>query len=285
MPPKRDPRRDQAAVIYKERNGDIDLVTIAEQLGVSPGTVRGWKSKDKDAWSIGTERGSERSKQKTPPAEKSLDQIISDAVEKNENLTQPQKDFCVYFTRNRNATQAYLKAYNCSYNAAHSHGWELLRKVAVKRELQALQQIKNAALGGLCGDDVVELHMRIAFACMEDFTEWDPGCVRLNDSSQVDSQLISEITETREGVKIKLRNQDTSMRFLERYFSLNPMDRHRQEYENKKLELDLIRIEADQPDDADDGSAGGSNFDEALAAATKAAWGSDSESHPPDDSE
>lgn len=43
----RDPNRDKAFEIYSENNGNIELVEIAERLGVSDGTVRGWKSKDK----------------------------------------------------------------------------------------------------------------------------------------------------------------------------------------------------------------------------------------------
>ena len=43
----RDPNRDKAFEIYLENNGNIELIEIAERLGVSAGTVRGWKSKDK----------------------------------------------------------------------------------------------------------------------------------------------------------------------------------------------------------------------------------------------
>jgi len=43
----RDPNRDKAFEIYSENNGNIELVEIAERLGVSAGPVRGWKSKDK----------------------------------------------------------------------------------------------------------------------------------------------------------------------------------------------------------------------------------------------
>lgn len=42
----RDPRRDQAYNFYKAHNGDIKLKDIAEQLGGSEGTKRGWKNKD-----------------------------------------------------------------------------------------------------------------------------------------------------------------------------------------------------------------------------------------------
>lgn len=42
----RDPNRDKAFEIYSEHNGNIELIEIAGRLGVSAGTVRGWKSKD-----------------------------------------------------------------------------------------------------------------------------------------------------------------------------------------------------------------------------------------------
>ena len=42
----RDPNRDKAFEIYSENNGNVELIEIAERLGVSAGTVRGWKSKD-----------------------------------------------------------------------------------------------------------------------------------------------------------------------------------------------------------------------------------------------
>lgn len=43
----RDPNRDKAFEIWKQSNGEIKLKDIAEQLGISEGTVRGWKNKDR----------------------------------------------------------------------------------------------------------------------------------------------------------------------------------------------------------------------------------------------
>jgi uncharacterized protein YjcR len=45
---QRDPKRDQAFEIWKNSGGTKKLSEIAEELGVSPGTIRGWKNKD--AW-------------------------------------------------------------------------------------------------------------------------------------------------------------------------------------------------------------------------------------------
>ena len=46
----RDPNRNKAFEIYEKHGGKIDLVEIASQLNISPGTIRGWKSKD--SWDI-----------------------------------------------------------------------------------------------------------------------------------------------------------------------------------------------------------------------------------------
>ena len=66
MPRARDPNREQAFEIYKESVGMINLVEIASQLNLSPGTIRGWKSKDKwDSKLNGAlQKNTERSKRK-----------------------------------------------------------------------------------------------------------------------------------------------------------------------------------------------------------------------------
>lgn len=66
MPRARDPNREKAFELYKQHNGNIDLVEIASQLSLSAGTIRGWKAKDK--WELklnGTlQKDTERSKRK-----------------------------------------------------------------------------------------------------------------------------------------------------------------------------------------------------------------------------
>ena len=50
MPRPRDPNRDRAFELYAKSAGAIDLVEIASQLNLPPGTIRGWKSKD--GWDV-----------------------------------------------------------------------------------------------------------------------------------------------------------------------------------------------------------------------------------------
>lgn len=99
----RDPNRGKAFEIYKKNAGNIDLVEIASQLNVSPGTIRGWKSKDSwDDQLNGTLRkNTERSKRKKEgkqkekvTAEKEVEQIIEAP-----DLTDKQRLFCLLYVR------------------------------------------------------------------------------------------------------------------------------------------------------------------------------------------
>lgn len=89
MPRQRSPNRDKAFEIYKDNDGNIDLVKIAEMLNLSPGTIRGWKNKDK--WNSklnGTlQTNTERSKRKkgAQPKNKNSKGHVSSVPKGNKN--------------------------------------------------------------------------------------------------------------------------------------------------------------------------------------------------------
>ncbi|KAA8676187.1 phage terminase small subunit [Clostridium sp. HV4-5-A1G] len=89
MPRQRSPNRDKAFEIYKENHGNIDLVKIAEMLSLSPGTIRGWKNKDKwDSKLNGTlQKDMERSKRKkgAQPKNKNSKGHVSSVPKGNKN--------------------------------------------------------------------------------------------------------------------------------------------------------------------------------------------------------
>ena len=310
MPRARCPESVEAEKRYKAGE---KLVDIARSLKVPEGTVRRWKSTQE--WDAKTsKKQNERSvsnangktnvrKQETAriPEPPTLDQQLSRAVDENKELTEKQKDFCLYFSRIKNATQAYYKAFGGAYSTANVNGPKMLVKASIKAELAHLRDIKAAALGGICGDDIVEMHMRIAFADITDYVAFrskrvpvlhngasvtmkDPktgedvpvtksvNVVELFESARVDGQIIAEVSEGREGVKLKLADRHKSLAFLERYFELNPMDAHRKEYDKKRYELDLVKAEAaaQMPQDGDQGSS--SNFLEAMMGVADDVW-------------
>ena len=84
----RDPNRNKAFEIYKKHNGKIDLAEIASQLNISPGTVRGWKSKDSwDKKMNGTfQKNMECSKNKKAEEKKASGRDV-EQVMKNADLT------------------------------------------------------------------------------------------------------------------------------------------------------------------------------------------------------
>jgi len=211
----------------------MSAADAARKYGKKPATVRQWVKRYLNGDIV--TRDKRDSVTKVPKTAAEVDRIIADAVEDNNELTQKQKDFCRYFIRNRNATQAYLKAYDCSYSVANTEGPKLLVNPRVKEELRRLRAIKNEALGDFGADDIVELHMRIAFADSSDFFEFENrnipvldkngspkytlnpetgkaeelyrniNEVRLKSSDMVDGQLINGISEGREGLKLNWR--------------------------------------------------------------------------------
>ena len=270
----RDPNRDKAFEIYREHNGNIDLVEIARQLNVPDGTVRGWKAKDKWEQKLNgtlqknnTERSDKKNAKKNAK-KKVIDDGTKETLE-NEDLTPEQQLFCIYYSKSFNATQSYLKAYGCSYESALVAGPRLLGNVRVREEIQRLKEIKRQQIV-VSEDDMVEFHMRVAFADMGDYVSFEQeevpvmgvfgpltdengkpvtkkvNVVRLKDSSKVDTQLIKEIKEGRDGISIKLLDRCKSLEWLDRYFLMNPMDKHKIEYDKKKLEL--LEAQAKIPD-------------------------------------
>lgn len=229
MARQRNPDRDRARDLWLE-DTERPLKDIALELNLPEVRIRKWKSEGK--WE--KERNGTREKERSDS--KRLAKKLVATVEENEQLTEKEKAFCLRFVKSFNAAAA-ARAAGYESKWAARIGWELLQKPHIKAEVQRLKEIRNLAM--LAGpDDVVELHMRIAFADMTDFAYFGNGVVGLNNSDDVDGQLVSEVKAGDNGPSIKLRSADKSMAFLERYFTLNPMDRHKKAFDEARLEIE-----------------------------------------------
>lgn len=268
--------RDEA---YNDWKSGMKYKDIAAKHGISESTVKSWASRYWKSEKVATKtrKKLQRRSQKVATENIVTETVVkamADAVDEKSELTEKQKEFCVRFMQNRNATIAYFKAYKCSYGAAQASGCRLLKNAKVQAELKRLQEIKNSALGFLCGDDVVEMHMRIAFADITDFIDFktvrkpivgkngevatvinpDTGEkvkrsyldteVSVHDSSKVDGTLITELYTEKGEVKVKLADKMKSLKFLEDYFELNPKDKHKSQYDLARLELEKERLNA-----------------------------------------
>ena len=268
----RDPNREQAFLIYKQNNGFIDLVEIASQLNLSAGTIRGWKSKDKwDDMLNGTlQKNTERSKKKENATKPIADEVKQ--VMDNPELTDKQRLFCLNYIKCFNATKAYQKAYECSYETALTNGPGLLGNTRIRDTIQSLKQGKlNQSF--LEPGDIFQKYMDIAFTDITDYVTFgvrevtfsddegreatvDMSYVDVNESWMVDGTLISEISQGKEGIKLKLADKMKALQWLTDHMDMAT--------EKQRLEMAKMKIEVTQLTGGTDGNTGIKEFLKAI---------------------
>lgn len=292
----RNPLSDKAYELYKS---GMKMVDIAEQLGCEPATIRTWKNRykwDSDG-SATFQKKSETKRNVSKKKETPVDDGTRETLQ-NDELTPEQQMFCIYYIRTFNATQSYQKAYGCNYESALCAGPRLLGNVRVKAEIERLREIKRQQI--VTGtEDIVELQMRIAFADMGNYLSFgredvqimgpfgpikDPetkeyitkevNAIRLADSGNVDTQIIQEVKQGKDGVSIKLADRQKAIDWLTRFFEMNPSDRHRKEFDKRKLDLELLKLEMQTKESADD-TPEQDNFLDALNASAQEVWSDD----------
>lgn len=250
MARKRSPERDRAFAMWKDSGGTIPLKDIAEALDAPEGTVRGWKAKDKWERTFpkkkrNAPKGTERKRAKAEPA---------DVVEEDHGLTEKQRLFCLCYMKSFNITQAAKKA-GYALRSAHVTGHHLLKDPKVAAYIRKL---KGALTEDLFIDaqDVLRKYIEIAFADVSEFVSFGQceavvgvnkktgkpiviktNYVDLKPSEEVDGALITEISQSKEGFKIKFANKMKALEKLELYFDLLP-DKWKRQVEEERLKLD-----------------------------------------------
>ena len=269
MAAKRNPISEKAYEMYVE---GMKLVDMAANLQVPPGTVRRWKSThnwDGERSASKSERSDCQKGKKKQEADDGTKETFQ-----NEELTAEQQLFCVYYARTFNATQSYLKAYASSYDVANAEGYKLLVKPCIKKEIGRLKEIKRKQIVA-DESDIVELQMRIAFADFGDIARYDEMRVYPRDSRFVDTQLIKKVKETKDGVSIEIEDRQKAINWLTKFFEMNPDDKHRKEFDKRKLELELIRLEMQTKGKEQENESEQDNFLDMLNASAKEVWSED----------
>ena len=292
MPKPKNPMVAEAEALFLE---GMKLVDIAEKLQLPEGTVRRWKS----TYGWGSERSdkkSERSERKK--ARKTEKEVAEDICEVlgNEELSGKQQLFCIYYIKSFNATKAYQKAYGVGYQTAASIGYRLLENAGVKKEIERLKKNRlNRAL--LSEEDIFQRYMDIAFADITDYVEFGRAEqqvmgafgpvyekneetgektpvtvtvneVRFKESGDVDGTLIQEVSQGRNGAKIKLADRMKAIDWLANHMDLATAEQ-RARIEN--LQASTAKIRGEDPD----GDEEDSGFIEALKGAAAEAWEED----------
>lgn len=141
-----------------------------------------------------------------------------------------------------------MKAYDCKRESALKNSYKIMENYGVQQEIARLKEQKRKAVV-LGKNDIVERYMNIAFADMTDFVEWgnknNGNYVKFKDSDYIDGGIVCEVKQGRDGVSVKLEDRQKALDWLSNFFEMNPMNKHKKEYDNKRLKLEEKRIEKD----------------------------------------
>ena len=249
MPRARDPNRDKAFEIYKKHKGKIQNREISKLLNVPEKTVSGWKCKDKWNQKMNgvLQKDTEYSKRKKNIKKQTDVEEVNRVIE-NSELTDKQRLFCIYYVRCFNATKAYQKAYECSYETAVANAYRMMGNDGIKKEIHNLKQNRlNREF--LSEEDIFQMYMDIAFADMTDYVSFgretvevmgafgpvqvknektgkkeilkrEINTVRFKESDSVDGRLISEIKQGKDGASIKLADRMKALQWLSDHMDL-----------------------------------------------------------------
>ena len=273
-----DNRIEEAYRLYQSGKS---LKDIAEQFGVSPATVRSWKSRykwggqDPPKKETATQRNAtKKATQRNEKSNATKEQVANmlHPLFENTDLTESQKMFCIYFVKSFNATKSYQKAFGCTYESALTAGPRMLGNVRIKLEIARLKKEK-AMMAFLEPGDIVEQYIKIAFSDLGDFTEWGQefeatgsykdkktgeevvvgrmiNTIKLKEAAEVDTTVVAEVKQGKSGTSIKLHDKMRALDWLAEHMDLATAEqRKRMELmtaQTKKLKSDIERAEGDE---------------------------------------
>lgn len=252
---------------------DITMRDLALKHDVKPSTLR--SRKNREGWSRdelkkkATQQkknvATRRNKKKSVATEKVIQELND-----NDELTDKQKRFCLFYLRYFNATKAYQEAYECDYNSARNNGSRMLANDSIKKELDRLKKAQHSELY-IDSLDIKREWLKQSFADITDFLEFkthrdtvlekmgtDPETgepmlvekeraysqVLLKHSDDVDGTLIQEVKQGRDGISLKLYDKqkamDKLMEFLqdERLLKLEQLKSQLDKTEKEKEYID-----------------------------------------------
>lgn len=136
-------------------------------------------------------------------------------------LTAKQARFVDEYLIDLNATQAAIRA-GYSAHTAEWIGPQLLGKNHVRERIASAQRERSARTG-ITADRVVQELAVLGFADLTDYVEWGPAGIQLKSSATLDSnkrRAVIEVSETRQGIKIKLADKKGSLDSLGRHLGI-----------------------------------------------------------------
>ncbi|MDU7844074.1 MAG: terminase small subunit [Clostridium perfringens] len=242
------------------------LIDISKELDIPSSTVRRWKKTynwDNERSDKNSERSFKENNKKIEKKKPIVEEV--NEVLKNAELTDRQRLFCIYYINCFNAAKAYKKAYECSYESALSNGYRLMENDSIRKEIENLKRHKlNRVM--ISEEDIFQRYLDIAYANIGDYlkfgrrrkNKWtknndgefiaviDPDTgqqdfyeynfIELNESSDVDTSLLSEVKEGKDGISVKLKDGMKALDWLTKHMNI-ATDRQKAELEVLKSRI------------------------------------------------
>lgn len=265
---------------------------IANKYDVSLNTVKSWKQRYK--WNREGVHTKEKvrtqnknnaqtkvnnKKTKKEPIAEEVKEVLE-----NTELTDKQRFFCVLYAKRQNATKAYQKVYRCTYETAMVNGNKLLRNTKIREQLDRLLEAelnKEFLKKGL-----IQQYKDIAFSDIGDYLEFgkkqvpqwtkskdgenipiidintgeqkiiEYSYVDLKDSISLDTSIITEVSEGKDGIKFKLADKMKAMEVLSKLSNLlsdeekTKLQIENMRYQNTKLQAETEKIKGKDKDES-----------------------------------
>lgn len=155
--------------------------------------------------------------------------------ELTENMTDAQITFCTeYVARNEPMTAAAAAGYSVKNKGFRSVG--RLFEIPEVADLIRWLKIQAADASIVSAQDIINQLTKMAFYDISDYVDVSDGNVSIKDFNAVDSQIISEVRQTKDGVSIKFADRLAALRQLSEYLPDTPYDKQYQ-LEREKLEI------------------------------------------------
>lgn len=267
MPRQRSPSRDEAKRMYLDSKGKMLLKDIAKAVGKQDTQIRRWKSLDhwdeelKGNVTIPKDNVTKQNNgiEKPPKTE-----LLPEEIEtlNNEELTEKQRLFCLYYVRWFNATKAYQKAYSCDYFTAAANGPRLLGNARIKEEIQRIKdaKIKQTMYST---EDYFQKMIDIAYSDITDYLSFGQeevqdkngnafmiNVINLKESCDVDGTLIQEVKQGKDGCSIKLVSKEFALKWLDKHYS-EATDLQKAQIEQLRAQTDKLKADNENaPDDS-----------------------------------
>lgn len=251
MPKARSPERDQAYELYKNSKGLMPLREIARQLNVPEKSVSGWKCKDKWVDQINGVLHTKIKDKRSTPKSKRVVKALIDEVDENEELSEQEKLFVLYYLECFNAKQAYIQAgFKVNTDGSARVGaCRLMKKPKVINEIKRLQALRKELLFANEAD-IIERLQRIAFADINHVVNISKNGreITMKSAEEIDGSLIESIGNDKFGIKIKMSDRMQALNLLFKYYGLDSMDKHKKSIDEAKLALERKIAEQKMPE-------------------------------------